>query len=64
MYERHPTGETNRSAGRWGLDRAVEVHVGGPGTVNWVELAIDEAAADEDLYLSAEERFQVAMAIQ
>ena len=34
------------------------------GTVNWVELAIDEAASDDDHYLTAEERFRVAMAIQ
>jgi arylsulfatase len=34
------------------------------GTVNWVEMAIDEAAADDNHYLTAEERFRVAMAIQ
>jgi hypothetical protein len=34
------------------------------GTVNWVELAIDEAAEDQDHYLTAAERFRVAMAIQ
>ena len=34
------------------------------GTVNWVEMAIDEAAVDDDHYLTAEERFRVAMAIQ
>jgi arylsulfatase len=34
------------------------------GTVNWVELAIDESAEDEDHYLDTEERFRVAMAIQ
>jgi arylsulfatase len=34
------------------------------GTVNWVELAIDEAASADDHYLSPDERFRVAMAIQ
>jgi arylsulfatase len=34
------------------------------GTVNWVELAMDDAADDEDHYLTAQERFRVAMAIQ
>jgi arylsulfatase len=34
------------------------------GKVNWVELAIDGAAEDEDHYVTAEERFRVAMAIQ
>ena len=34
------------------------------GTVNWVELAIDEAADDADNYLHSDERFRVAMAIQ
>jgi arylsulfatase len=34
------------------------------GTVNWVELAMDDAADDEDHYITAEERFRVAMAIQ
>ena len=34
------------------------------GRVNWVELAIDEAAADDDHDLTAEERFRAVMAIQ
>jgi arylsulfatase len=34
------------------------------GRVKWVELAIDDDAEDADNYLSSEERFRVAMAIQ
>lgn len=34
------------------------------GTVNWVELAIDDSATDDDHYLDAAERYRVAMAIQ
>jgi arylsulfatase len=34
------------------------------GTVNWVEIAVDEAAEDLDHLLSPEERYRVAMALQ
>ena len=34
------------------------------GEVNWVEIAIDEAAEDSDHYITAEERYRVAMARQ
>jgi Sulfatase len=34
------------------------------GKVNWVELAIDDDAEDEDHYISDAERFRVAMALQ
>ncbi len=34
------------------------------GTVRWVQLDIDEAAADADHLVSPEERFRVAMARQ
>ena len=34
------------------------------GTVNWVQIDIAEAAADDDHQLSVEERMQVAIARQ
>ncbi|MEB3266300.1 MAG: arylsulfatase [Cyanobacteriota bacterium] len=34
------------------------------GQVNWVEIAVDEAASDADHLLSAQERYRVAMALQ
>lgn len=34
------------------------------GDVNWVEIAIDEAAKDIDHVISPEERLRVAMALQ
>lgn len=34
------------------------------GTVNWVEIDVDEASEDADHYLGSEERFKVAMALQ
>jgi arylsulfatase len=34
------------------------------GTVNWVQIDIDAAAADEDHLISPDERFRIAMARQ
>ena len=34
------------------------------GRVKWVQLDVDEAAEDADHYLSAAERYRVAMALQ
>jgi arylsulfatase len=34
------------------------------GTIEWVEIDIDEAAADEDHLISPEERLRLAMARQ
>jgi len=34
------------------------------GSVNWVEIAVDEAAEDLDHLLSPQERYRVAMGLQ
>jgi len=34
------------------------------GEVNWVELDVDKAALDQDHFLTSEERFKVAIALQ
>jgi hypothetical protein len=34
------------------------------GEVNWVELDVDKDALDQDHYLTGEERFKVALAVQ
>ena len=34
------------------------------GQVNWVEMDIDQEALDQDHFLTGEERFHVALALQ
>jgi hypothetical protein len=34
------------------------------GTVNWVEIGVDQGADDADHYLTAEERYRVALGVQ
>jgi arylsulfatase len=34
------------------------------GTVNWVEIGVDQGAEDVDHYLTAEERYRVALGVQ